>query len=1022
MKDNTKERVVYIFLIIFMLFLIFINSVSAETLNLGITDGNFNVYKLVLTKNDKLESNINYQITEVSDGEFYVSYSLNESVKNMLIDNKKNKNKDFKQNIKGMKNLEDVKIDKYLDEFENFPVVNLSSNKVKFYDLNNNSINSINLSEDGIFIVKFEGMNKLNKNEYINQKIKIGFESTEFELMGYTITNRFNSPNILIDSTGKRNLFFSIEADSLLGYDSGIYHCNETTGTMQCNAIFSNVIIEEGQQSLSVDLDNSDNFHISYYDSDNGDLRYCNNTIGSWSCLTVNSTGDIGKYNIINIDSGNKAHIITSSDSMKNISYCNNTLGSWECSVAKSLGSRLVYGMDSTLDSNNFSHILYYSSNPDYHSYCNNTAGAWSCYTFGATYSSLTSGVFIPSIKIDTNDKVHILIRDAAGTPETFYGNNTAGDWSFYELDNGVGYTLQNLIIDKYGKLSVNLINAMSTASYYGSFYNNIRGSFSVYPEVGSSYFTTLLGLTTSQVEDNLYYKGSNRMLGLTKGRASNPLNNLDDIPSLVLYTFSSGLSNLYLIEFENPYLNVTINAPLNNSYLTSNIMNISSISYLTELNNLTVFMWNSSGSIINQTNISLTGTNIINESIISLDYFQEGQFTLKALLFNQDNTSTWSSNKTFYLDLNNPSVNLSSYSTSLGSTTVYFTSNISDTYLNSSACKFWVYNISGQIDNSNSNISFTCNTLTSFSTSSLGNFNLTISATDLASRQSNFTQQITLNPSSAGGGGSNTLSLFSSVKIPVIGLNAQNLLKNYTLLEKEVVYAKINDQCLVRLRNFQSIATADYSEVCTLYPDDFTPIMEQLGKVNIYIYLEDIYKFYQSYKRQDIFQGFEQQSIINEYGLFTSILGNVNELSLSPPTIDLTKFIIGKDDELVIEQIVYSNKPLRNCEIIGINSSFDCYVTNGTLRIKLTIEDKDFFSKVFRETIIVTTDASSSEIEQKRIPVIFRVYNLEYNIFPGVTSYLLILVSGGLIVLMALIYYRKYNKNKNSKIKEFFS
>jgi hypothetical protein len=43
--------------------------------------------------------------------------------------------------------------------------------------------------------------------------------------------------------------------------------------------------------------------HISYYDSDNGDLKYATLDGGEWTIETIDSTGDVGLYTSIALES-----------------------------------------------------------------------------------------------------------------------------------------------------------------------------------------------------------------------------------------------------------------------------------------------------------------------------------------------------------------------------------------------------------------------------------------------------------------------------------------------------------------------------------------------------------------------------------------------------------------------------------------------------------------------------------------------------------------------------------------------
>ena len=71
----------------------------------------------------------------------------------------------------------------------------------------------------------------------------------------------------------------------------------------------------------SIALDSSDDAHISYYDSTNGNLKYATNASGSWEAETVDSSGIVGKYTSIALDSSGNPHISYYDDTNDNLRY-----------------------------------------------------------------------------------------------------------------------------------------------------------------------------------------------------------------------------------------------------------------------------------------------------------------------------------------------------------------------------------------------------------------------------------------------------------------------------------------------------------------------------------------------------------------------------------------------------------------------------------------------------------------------------------------------------------------------------
>ena len=137
----------------------------------------------------------------------------------------------------------------------------------------------------------------------------------------------------------------------------------------------------------SIAIDSNNKIHVSYKDDINNDLIYCNNTGLSFSCLAIDSVGDVGSNSKIAIDSNDKIHIsyIYYSAPLAYIKYCNNTAsdGSWSCDSILNTFTPISPKLDMALDSNDKIHISY-TFGANYLGLCNNTAsdGSWNCTDF----------------------------------------------------------------------------------------------------------------------------------------------------------------------------------------------------------------------------------------------------------------------------------------------------------------------------------------------------------------------------------------------------------------------------------------------------------------------------------------------------------------------------------------------------------------------------------------------------------------------------------------------------------------
>ncbi|MBU2562434.1 MAG: hypothetical protein KKF68_02115, partial [Nanoarchaeota archaeon] len=81
----------------------------------------------------------------------------------------------------------------------------------------------------------------------------------------------------------------------------------------------------------SIAIDSNDIVHISEFDATNYNLRYCNNSGGSWDCVIVDTANYVGWYSSIAIDSNDIVHISEYDNTNKDSKYCNNSGGSWSC-------------------------------------------------------------------------------------------------------------------------------------------------------------------------------------------------------------------------------------------------------------------------------------------------------------------------------------------------------------------------------------------------------------------------------------------------------------------------------------------------------------------------------------------------------------------------------------------------------------------------------------------------------------------------------------------------------------------
>jgi hypothetical protein len=195
--------------------------------------------------------------------------------------------------------------------------------------------------------------------------------------------------------------------------------------------------------SPSIAIDSNNRVHISYYDLTNGDLKYATNAYGNWATTTIDSSGDVGKYNSIAIDSNNKVHISYYDATNQLLKYATNTSGEWVTSIVDNLGR----GVNSiATDSNNKIHISYRSSGGL--SYATNISGIWAISAIDTT-----TAYGFNSIATDANNNVHISYRKPG---YIYYAVDSSGSWVTSVIDwNAWDPQNNSIAIDSTGKVHI---------------------------------------------------------------------------------------------------------------------------------------------------------------------------------------------------------------------------------------------------------------------------------------------------------------------------------------------------------------------------------------------------------------------------------------------------------------------------------------------------------------------------------------------------------------------------------------
>ena len=78
------------------------------------------------------------------------------------------------------------------------------------------------------------------------------------------------------------------------------------------------------------------NQHISFQDTTNLDLRYCEGKTGSWACQTVDSNNNMGQWSSITYHSDGNLHITHRDATNLDLRYCEGSYGNFACNTIES--------------------------------------------------------------------------------------------------------------------------------------------------------------------------------------------------------------------------------------------------------------------------------------------------------------------------------------------------------------------------------------------------------------------------------------------------------------------------------------------------------------------------------------------------------------------------------------------------------------------------------------------------------------------------------------------------------------
>ena len=214
-------------------------------------------------------------------------------------------------------------------------------------------------------------------------------------------------------------------------------------------------------------------------------------------------------------------------------------------------------------------------------------------------------------------------------------------------------------------------------------------------------------------------------------------------------------------VDIDDPTIN--LNVPTNLQYInTANVQFNYTPEHSTQTVEVCELYSNFTGTwLINQTNITITEdvVNSFNQTLSEGYYL----WNVKCNTTETSNLAFAISNFTFTLDTTDPIMNNMTITTTADQTQFNFTSNITDTNLDSCKYSVWTGSTPG------TNNSFTCNDNITATAPGFGTYNLVVWATDLASNENSqnlsFTTSVSGGGVVTGGGGSSSTIIVSTDK-----------------------------------------------------------------------------------------------------------------------------------------------------------------------------------------------------------------------------------------------------------------
>jgi hypothetical protein len=197
-------------------------------------------------------------------------------------------------------------------------------------------------------------------------------------------------------------------------------------------------------QYTSLELDQNNNSHISYYDAANGDLKYASKSGNTWQIETVSSIGDVGQYTSLELDNQGNPRISYYDVTNGDLKYASKSGNTWQIETVSSIGDVGQYtSLD--LDANGNPHISYYDVTNTALMYASKIGNTWQIETAD---NNGEVGQYT-SLALDNQANPRISYYDATNDDLKYASKNGITWQTEIVSDNGGKYT--SLALDTYG-------------------------------------------------------------------------------------------------------------------------------------------------------------------------------------------------------------------------------------------------------------------------------------------------------------------------------------------------------------------------------------------------------------------------------------------------------------------------------------------------------------------------------------------------------------------------------------------